>query len=162
MPCPSFSFFSFPVIYTDNIHVFFSLAISASGFPELCLQDTNRCEIEAMAALSQARLFSLIRVFLGKLMGNYLFIGGAATLGLSLVCVVRVLHSWHRLRHIKGPPLAGFSNLWLVRAVTGGNTNWLLANVNRQYGMLREFLVTSPRCWNHVPLFSAPHFAPPA
>ena len=65
------------------------------------------------------------------------WLGGAAVSGaVAVAFVVKVLRRWLRLRHIRGPPLAGFTNLWLVRAVMGGNTHWDLGFVNEKYGKL--------------------------
>ncbi|KAL5322290.1 hypothetical protein ACEPPN_010262 [Leptodophora sp. 'Broadleaf-Isolate-01'] len=67
-------------------------------------------------------------------------------LGLSLF-VVQTLIAWNRLRHVKGPWLAGFSKLWLIRVVSGGKMHWEFVNVNKQYGSLARIgpnhLVTS-------------------
>ncbi|KAL5331052.1 hypothetical protein ACEPPN_000581 [Leptodophora sp. 'Broadleaf-Isolate-01'] len=67
-------------------------------------------------------------------------------LGLSLL-VVQSFLAWYRLRHVKGPPLAGFSKLWLIRAVSSGNMHWEFANANKRYGSLARIgpnhLVTS-------------------
>ncbi|TVY75669.1 Cytochrome P450 monooxygenase [Lachnellula suecica] len=65
-----------------------------------------------------------------------------ASLGL-----VRTFHAWYRLRHIKGPFLASFSKLWLIRTVSSGNMHWECAKVCETYGSLARvgpnFLITS-------------------
>ncbi|PVH79035.1 pisatin demethylase [Cadophora sp. DSE1049] len=77
----------------------------------------------------------------------------AATIAASLVFLGLLLfiterfRAWYRLRHVRGPFWAGFSKLWLIRAVSSGNMHWEFANVNRRYGSLARIgpnhLVTS-------------------
>lgn len=67
-------------------------------------------------------------------LGNWRLVTSALlVLNVTLV-VVQTLYAWYRLRHIKGPLLAGFSKLWLIRAVSGGNMHWEFAKVCEQYG----------------------------
>ncbi|KAH7348871.1 pisatin demethylase [Rhexocercosporidium sp. MPI-PUGE-AT-0058] len=91
----------------------------------------------------------MIRVFESIMLHNGSPAAIASTLlilGLSLF-VVRTLLAWNRLRHVKGPRLAGFSKLWLIRAVSGGNMHMEFANANQRYGSLARIgpnhLVTS-------------------
>jgi hypothetical protein len=60
-----------------------------------------------------------------------------AGLGL-LLCVglfaARTFRTWYRLRHIKGPFSAAFSNYWLVRHVAAGVMHLDLAEVCETYG----------------------------
>lgn len=74
-------------------------------------------------------------VILDALLENWAVMGGAATLGVVAIEIVRTLRSWSRLRHIGGPRLAGFSNLWMVRAVTSGRSHWILKETTDKYGM---------------------------
>lgn len=53
-----------------------------------------------------------------------------------VVFAVQTLRTWYRLRHVKGPFWAGFSKVWLIRAVSSGNMHWEFANVNKRYGEL--------------------------
>ncbi|SPO06076.1 related to pisatin demethylase (cytochrome P450) [Cephalotrichum gorgonifer] len=80
---------------------------------------------------------------------NWIIIGSAITLGVVAIEAVWTLYSWNRLRHIGGPTLAAFSNLWIVRAMTGGKTDLVLAEVNEKYGSLvrvgpNELLTSDP------------------
>jgi hypothetical protein len=54
-------------------------------------------------------------------------------LGAGLI-FVRTFYAWYRLRHIKGPFLASFSKLWLIRTVSSGNMHWEYAKVCQKYG----------------------------
>lgn len=45
------------------------------------------------------------------------------------------LLSYRRLRHIPGPRLAAWSNLWWIRAATGGEAHLRLYDVCAKYGM---------------------------
>ena len=38
-------------------------------------------------------------------------------------------------RHIPGPPIAGWSRLWLLRQALGGECHKVLLDVNEKYGM---------------------------
>ncbi len=64
-------------------------------------------------------------------------LGGAAVL-LVVWIVFSTLRQYLRLRHIKGPALAGFSQWWLVRAVGGGRTHLDLFEVCEKYGMCHD------------------------
>lgn len=48
--------------------------------------------------------------------------------------VVSTLYQWARLRHFKGPALAGFSQLWLISTVGGGRTHLDLWEACKKYG----------------------------
>lgn len=52
--------------------------------------------------------------------------------GWSLISTIRL---FNRLKHIKGPPLAGLSEWWLARSVGGGRTHLDLYEVCEKYGM---------------------------
>lgn len=67
---------------------------------------------------------------------NPLLSGALLSITVTAVLVTHTLRSWLRLRHIKGPALAGFTNLWLVRVIMGGNTHWELGAANEKYGEL--------------------------
>lgn len=59
-----------------------------------------------------------------------------------LTCVglfaARTFWTWYRLRHIKGPFSAAFSNYWLVRHVAAGVMHLDLAEVCEKYGAPRR------------------------
>ncbi|CZR65017.1 related to pisatin demethylase (cytochrome P450) [Phialocephala subalpina] len=63
------------------------------------------------------------------------------------VYVVQTFRSWYRLRHFKGPWLAGISRLWLVRKISGGRFHLDFMEVNQKYGSIARIgpndLVTS-------------------
>jgi len=46
------------------------------------------------------------------------------------------LISWHRLRHVKGPLLAGFSYLFIMRTTTSGKMWEVYKDINKRYGPL--------------------------
>lgn len=77
---------------------------------------------------------SLLSVFLNHVLENWeplAFI----VLGLAFGLVgVQTFYGWYRLRYIKGPFLASFSKIWLIRAVSGGEMHWEFARVNQKYG----------------------------
>ncbi|KAK4156097.1 Pisatin demethylase [Chaetomidium leptoderma] len=65
--------------------------------------------------------------------------GPAALLGLALVVlsvVILRVKGFARLKHIPGPLWAGWTDLWLIRAQICGRLNFILHDVNRQYGKL--------------------------
>ena len=49
--------------------------------------------------------------------------------------VASTVASYWTLRHFPGPWLAGFSNLWYIKAATSGESHLYLANVCNKYGM---------------------------
>ena len=55
-------------------------------------------------------------------------------LGLFLLYVVRTLQQYWALREFKGPWVAGFSRLWLLRANGSGKMNIAFTEVNDKYG----------------------------
>ena len=58
-----------------------------------------------------------------------------AVISLALVYFVVVQYlSYRRLAHIKGPALAGWSNLWLIGAVWRRNTHLEFYDVANKYG----------------------------
>ncbi|KAK1447260.1 cytochrome P450 [Colletotrichum melonis] len=54
---------------------------------------------------------------------EYLAYASIAVSAFIAYSVVSIARQYLRLRHIKGPPSAGFSKWWLVRAVGGGRTH---------------------------------------
>jgi len=50
--------------------------------------------------------------------------------------IEETIRQWYRLRHIKGPSLAAFSNLWLVRACWNGSMHLEFGAVSEKYGMV--------------------------
>jgi len=60
---------------------------------------------------------------------------------LSIISTLaQILIAWNRLRHIKGPPFAAFSDLWLARHVPGGRMHLDLVEVCEKYGTHPSFL----------------------
>lgn len=53
---------------------------------------------------------------------------------LIATAVVRRTRTWLRLRHIPGPPTAGFSELWLLRKTFGGRCHLDTAEACTKYG----------------------------
>jgi hypothetical protein len=60
---------------------------------------------------------------------------GVLLLGV-LTLVVQTIRSWYRLRHFKGPTLAAFSDLWLIRHVPRGTIHLDLFEVTEKYGLI--------------------------
>lgn len=64
----------------------------------------------------------------------------SVVLGLGLVLVAyttaSTLTSWHRLRHIPGPPGVGFSKWWMLRNTLSGNMHLATKDACRKYGPL--------------------------
>ncbi|CAK7203654.1 hypothetical protein SEUCBS139899_006392 [Sporothrix eucalyptigena] len=64
----------------------------------------------------------------------------SAGLGLGLVLLAYItastIASWHRLRHIPGPPGTGFSKWWMLRNTLGGNMHLATKAACREYGPL--------------------------
>jgi hypothetical protein len=44
------------------------------------------------------------------------------------------VHSWARLRHVPGPPLAGFTRLWKMRNLLKGELHLKLKSATETYG----------------------------
>ncbi|KAJ5910833.1 Cytochrome P450 [Penicillium subrubescens] len=59
-----------------------------------------------------------------------------ALLGLSVYSLTQRFIAWRRLRHIPGPFLASFSNLWLVWHAWRGTLPWAIKDATDQYGSL--------------------------
>lgn len=61
----------------------------------------------------------------------------AITLPLCVAVLVgRSVYAWYRLRHIKGPWLAAWSDLWLINSIISGRMHWKYADACEKYGML--------------------------
>jgi hypothetical protein len=78
----------------------------------------------------------------GELLYSFRYV--IAFLALLYFFVVQYL-SYRRLAHIKGPPLAAWSNLWLIGAVWRRNTHLEFYDVAKSYGLL----ITFPRMLSH-------------
>ena len=57
-----------------------------------------------------------------------------AALGFIVIYIVRTLQQYLALNEFKGPWLAGFSRLWLLRANGSGKMNLAFTKVNDKYG----------------------------
>jgi len=77
--------------------------------------------------------------FLAAAYAVKLYFGIFAVCAYGLSCYI----SYRRLAHIKGPFLAGWSNLWLVKSVYNLNTHQDLYQANMKYGIL--FSLTTMR-----------------
>lgn len=54
------------------------------------------------------------------------------------VYVTRTLQQYLALKEFKGPAIAGFSRLWLLRANGSGKMNTIFTEVNDKYGQSSE------------------------
>lgn len=55
-------------------------------------------------------------------------------LGLLFLYAVRTLQQYWALSEFKGPWIAGFSRLWLLRANGSGEMNLVFTEINDKYG----------------------------
>ncbi|PKS07210.1 hypothetical protein jhhlp_005812 [Lomentospora prolificans] len=67
---------------------------------------------------------------------NWAIVGGAVSFGFVAVHAVLTLRTWSRLRHIKGPRIAGFTNLWMVKTIMGGNAHLDFQKLADEFGPL--------------------------
>lgn len=63
-----------------------------------------------------------------------LVLAGGALLLLATWLVASTIRQYIRLRHIPGPPIAGFTQFWLIRCVGGGRTHLDLWEAAQKYG----------------------------
>jgi hypothetical protein len=68
---------------------------------------------------------------------------------------VKVIFTYARLRHIRGPPLTGFSNGPHSLAMLKGNCHLWYAEVNEKYGKIARIapnilMTSSPEVWAHL------------
>ncbi|KAH8662539.1 cytochrome P450 [Xylariales sp. PMI_506] len=59
---------------------------------------------------------------------------GVIVIPLCIWSISSTIRQYYRLRHIKGPAIAGFSKWWLIRHVMGGRTHLDLYEVCQKYG----------------------------
>lgn len=53
------------------------------------------------------------------------------------VCyLIARIHSYRRLRHVPGPRLAAWTNLWYIRAVLGCRLHVAVADALKEYGRI--------------------------
>lgn len=98
-------------------------------------------ESDTMGLLSFRALSELLR----QALVNWVVTGTVVSLSFVAINVVLSLRTWTRLRHIKGPPIAGFTNLWMIRTIMEGNSHWVLSQAAEKYGKFsRAELVPSP------------------
>jgi hypothetical protein len=65
-----------------------------------------------------------------------------AVLGLGLIWyIVNVVRSYLRLRHFTGPPIAGFSNLWVLSSTLRGELNERTAEILKGNGEPVAFVI---------------------
>ncbi|CAI0641331.1 unnamed protein product, partial [Colletotrichum noveboracense] len=74
---------------------------------------------------------------------------------LLLYTAVLIVRQYIRLRHIPGPPLAGISPLWLLRAACSGNMHLKLYEANQKYGSLvrigpKDIVTSDPDLMKHM------------
>jgi len=68
-------------------------------------------------------------------------LGAVAPYLIALALAAYLAHSYKqysKLKAFRGPPTSGWSNFWLVRAVTRQNTHIDFANVCQKYGRQRR------------------------
>lgn len=57
-----------------------------------------------------------------------------AAIGLGILFVADTLRVWHRLSHVPGPFLAGFSKIWMVKESFKGEQPYAIQRANEKYG----------------------------
>ncbi|KAK1974650.1 cytochrome P450 [Colletotrichum cereale] len=72
-----------------------------------------------------------------------------------LYAAALIVRQYLRLRHIPGPPLAGLSPLWLLRAACSGNMHLKLYEASQKYGSLvrvgpRDVVTSDPDLMKHM------------
>ena len=72
-----------------------------------------------------------------------------------LMAVVNALHTYIRLRHIPGPPLAALTNLVRRLWVTTGDAHQIHTDLHRQYGTVVRFgpnaiMVSQPKAIDKI------------
>lgn len=72
-----------------------------------------------------------------------------------LYLVISSITAWYRLRHVKGPFLASFSHLWLVRNISSGRHAAGLLALSEQYGPLvrigpNDLLTSDPEIFRRM------------
>jgi hypothetical protein len=71
-----------------------------------------------------------------SVMDHITFSSGLAVVGLIVaVTLIQKIRNWLQLRHIPGPPLAGFTRLWMLWHSMGGQIQIILADASRKYGV---------------------------
>ncbi|EPE02891.1 benzoate 4-monooxygenase cytochrome p450 [Ophiostoma piceae UAMH 11346] len=66
----------------------------------------------------------------------FLTLAVAGSILLATYFVITYIRAYRHLSHIPGPPLAAWTDLWLVRGQLSGQLNFTLLNVNETYGSL--------------------------
>uniref|UniRef100_A0A0D2YEY0 Pisatin demethylase n=1 Tax=Fusarium oxysporum (strain Fo5176) TaxID=660025 RepID=A0A0D2YEY0_FUSOF len=73
-----------------------------------------------------------------------------------LICyVVSTIRQWARLRHFRGPAIAGFTQLWLISKVGGGRTHLDLWEACKKYGDIarvgpNDLITSDPDLMKHM------------
>lgn len=74
--------------------------------------------------------------------GPYFPVGVAAAV-FAIWYFASTINQYLRLRHFKGPTIAGLTQIWLIRCVGGGRTHLDLQDVCEKYGTVSySFLLT--------------------
>jgi hypothetical protein len=67
---------------------------------------------------------------------------GPIVIGLGLIWyIVNIVRSYLRLRHFKGPTIAGFSNLWVFLSTLQGELNERTAEILKENGSSLAFII---------------------
>lgn len=67
---------------------------------------------------------------------SIVLLASAITITALVALAISTIRSYRRLSHIPGPPSAGFSRLWMLRAATSGHPHLCTADVSKKYGPL--------------------------
>lgn len=77
--------------------------------------------------------------------GNYFIYASVAVSVLIIYSIASTVRQYLRLRHIKGPPGAGFSKWWLIRAIRSGRSHLEFYEACEKYG---TFNTSSQQRWH--------------
>jgi len=71
-------------------------------------------------------------------------LAGAAVAALVVYAAACTIQQYLALKQFKGPTIAGFTRLWLLRANSSGKMHKAFTDINNQYGASPLFCQSSP------------------
>ena len=89
---------------------------------------------------------TLLSESLSQVLENWKLLVSTILVLIVILVGVQTFQAWYRLRHIKGPFLASFSKLWLIRTVSSGNMHWEFQRVCQKYGTHVKLTYSSKMC----------------
>ncbi|WQF85885.1 Putative cytochrome P450 [Colletotrichum destructivum] len=100
------------------------------------------------------RSSAIFRVTMSRAYSAYASVA-VAVLMLIAYAVVSTVRQYTRLRHIRGPPSAGLSKLWLIRAIGGGRAHLDFYEACEKYGPIvrvgpNDLITSDPDLMKHM------------